>query len=49
MHPPNTAATSRTPNLSIELETIVRALRDAEVLAEGAIRPAWVLQRHDVV
>jgi hypothetical protein len=49
MHPPGTAATPRRPNLSIELETVVRALRDAEVLAEGDILPAWVLQRHDVV
>jgi len=49
VHPPGSAATARTPNLSIELETIVRALRDAEILVEGNIPPAWVLQRHDAV
>src|ERR1700730_13753386 len=31
--PPGMAGTPRYPNLTIELETMVRALRDAEVLA----------------
>lgn len=35
--PPSSEGTPRPPNLSIELETLVRALRDAEILALGII------------
>ena len=49
VHPPGSGATPRPPTLSIELEAMVRCLRDAEVLVEGTVPPAWVLQRHDVV
>lgn len=35
--PPSSEGTPRPPNLSLELETLVRALRDAEILALGII------------
>ncbi len=35
--PPDSGGTPRTPNLTIDLETLVRTLRDAEILAEGTI------------
>lgn len=35
--PPSSEGTPRPPNLSLELETLVRALRDAEILALGTI------------
>jgi hypothetical protein len=48
-HPPGSAATPRAANLTIELETLVRALRDAEVLVHGTIPAACVLNRFAVV
>jgi hypothetical protein len=38
----------RYPNLTIELETMVRALRDAEVLAVGNLPSKCVTNRHDI-
>lgn len=35
--PPSSEGTPRPPNLSLELETLVRSLRDAEILALGII------------
>lgn len=40
--------TPRSPNLSLELETFVRALRDAEILAYGTIPAACVVNCFDV-
>ena len=37
--------TSRPPNLTIELETMVRALRDAEILVVGAVPSVCVVTR----
>jgi hypothetical protein len=37
LQPPPAAGTVRPPNLSLDLEALVRALRDSEVLALGAI------------
>lgn len=47
--PPNTHATPRAANLSPSLEAMVWALRDAEVLALGAIPAACIIYRHEVV
>ena len=41
--PPGSAPTPKTPTLTIELETLTRALRDAEILAEGEL-PASGIQ-----
>ena len=46
--PGMTGATARPPNLSIQLETIVFAIRDAEVLAYGNIPASWIINRYDV-
>jgi hypothetical protein len=46
--PKGSAPTPRPANLSIALETFVRALRDAEVLVLGAIPNTHVINRHDV-
>jgi hypothetical protein len=46
--PPGMAGASRSPNLSIELETMVRALRDAEVLVVGNLPSACVTYRHPI-
>jgi hypothetical protein len=46
--PKGGAPTPRPANLTIELETVVRALRDAEVLVLGAIPSPHVVDRHDV-
>jgi len=46
--PKGSAPTPRPANLSLELETFVRALRDAEVLVLGAIPHTHVINRHDV-
>jgi hypothetical protein len=46
--PPGGTGTSRAANLSIELETFVRALRDAEVLVVGTIPATCVIDRNDV-
>jgi hypothetical protein len=46
--PPGSAGTSRAANLSMQVETLVRALRDSEVLVLGNV-PASVLRyRYDV-
>jgi hypothetical protein len=46
--PAGSSGTPRPPNLSIALETFVRALRDAEVLALGPVPAALVINRFDV-
>lgn len=46
--PPPGGGTPRPPNLTIELETLVRALRDTELLALGTIPTACVQDRFDV-
>ncbi len=38
----------KVPNLTRELLTLVRALRDAEVLVHGSIPAACVVDRHDI-
>jgi hypothetical protein len=47
--PPPASGTPRRPNLTIELETIVRSLRDAEILAIGNIPAALIRQRIEVL
>jgi hypothetical protein len=46
--PPGSTGISRAANLSIELETFVRALRDADVLVVGTIPAACVINRDGV-
>jgi hypothetical protein len=46
--PPPSGGTPRPPNLTIELETLVRALRDAEILAVGNIPAAYIQNRYNV-
>lgn len=46
--PPPGGGTRRPPRLSIELETLVRCLRDAEVLACGPIPASRVKARHPI-
>lgn len=46
--PPLSEGTPRSPNLSLELETFVRALRDAEILAYGTIPASCVVNCFDV-
>lgn len=46
--PPASAGTPRTPNLTIALETLVRTLRDAEILAEGIIPESCVNHQFEV-
>ena len=46
--PPASAGTPRTPNLTIALETLVRTLRDAEILAEGIIPENCVNHQFEV-
>jgi hypothetical protein len=48
MQPPSSEGTPRSPNLTIELETLVRALRDAEILAHGIIPATCVKNSFDV-
>ena len=48
MQPPSSKGTPRPPNLTIELETLVRALRDAEILAHGIIPATCVKNSFDV-
>lgn len=48
LRPPLSEGTPRPPNLTLELETLVRALRDAEILAQGIIHPVFVRNRFDV-
>ena len=45
---PFSEGTPRPPNLTLELETLVRAIRDAEILAQGSIPAAYILNRFDV-
>jgi len=46
--PPSSEGTPRPPNLTIELETLVRALRDGEILAHGIIPAICVKNSFDV-
>jgi hypothetical protein len=46
--PPSAQGTPRAPNLSPELETLVRALRDAEILAVGNVPASCVRSRYEV-
>jgi len=46
--PPGLGGTPRSPNLTIELEAMVRALRDAEVLVVGNLPQTCVINRYDV-
>ncbi|MCY3722379.1 MAG: hypothetical protein OXG97_09185 [Candidatus Poribacteria bacterium] len=48
MQPPSSKGTPRPPNLTIELETLVRALRDGEILAHGIIPAICVKNSFDV-
>ena len=45
---PISGGTPRTPNLTIELETLVRALRDSEILVKRIIPANWVRNIFDV-
>lgn len=47
LQPPSSEGTPRPPTLTIELETLVRALRDAEILARGIIPATYVRNRFD--
>ena len=46
--PPGSTATPRAPHLSDEVETLTRALRDAEVLALGTISSTFITKRWSV-
>ena len=46
--PPGSAATPRPPNLTVQVESLVRALRDAEVLVRGNVPASVVRNRYDV-
>ena len=48
LQPPPGGGTVRPPNLTIELEALVRALRDAELIVAGNIPAARVTNRYDV-
>lgn len=48
VQPPSNGGTPRPPNLTLELETLVRALRDAELLVYGNIPENWIQNRFDV-
>lgn len=48
MQPPGSEGTPRTPNLTIELETLIRSLRDAEILAHGIIPATCVKNSFNV-
>ena len=48
IQPPSNGGTPRPPNLTLELETLVRALRDAEILVCGSIPATYVQNRFDV-
>lgn len=45
---PQSARTPSAPGVSIDLEALVRALRDAEILAVGAIPSSCFVNRHEV-
>jgi hypothetical protein len=51
--PPNTRSppgltggTPRPPTMTLELQTMVRALRDAEVIVYGTVPQAWLASKH---
>jgi hypothetical protein len=46
--PPGTAGTPRAANLSLELEALVRALRDSEVMINGNVPASLVRNRYSV-
>lgn len=46
--PPGMGGIARSPNLSLELEAMVFALRDAEILVVGQLPRALVINRFDV-
>jgi hypothetical protein len=46
--PPGSKAIPQPPRLTIELQAIVRALRDAEILIHGSLPRAFVTERYDV-
>ncbi len=46
--PPPCGGTKRPPILSVELEAMVRSLRDAEILAVGYVPKYLVRERHEV-
>jgi hypothetical protein len=46
--PPDSDGTPRSPNLTIALETLVRTLRDAEILTEGTIPADCVNHKFEV-
>jgi hypothetical protein len=48
LHPPPNQGTPRPPNISLALETLVRVLRDAEIIAYGAVPANCVTNRFDV-
>lgn len=48
LSPPGLSSTARQSNLSKELEMFVRALRDAEILAQGTVPQSCVTTRYDV-
>lgn len=48
VHPPPSGATPRQANLSVELETLIRALRDAEILVYGTVPRDCIKSRHEV-
>jgi hypothetical protein len=48
IQPPPATGTPRGPNLSIQLEALVRALRDAELLTVGSIPAACIRNRFSV-
>lgn len=48
MQPPPRAGTPRPANLSLELETLVRSLRDAEILVVGDVPDSVVRNRYPV-
>lgn len=47
LQPPPGGGAVRPPNLTIDMETLVRALRDAEMLAVGSIPAQCILRRID--
>jgi hypothetical protein len=49
LFPPLSIGTSRTPHLSEQLEGMVRALRDAEILVRGKVPSGLVKCRYEVV
>jgi hypothetical protein len=48
LFPPGSQGTPRTPHLSEELEGLVRALRDSEVLVQGNVPASLLRNRYEV-